>query len=509
MTTTNTPPVAKTQKSILELSREEASQFLLKPESYCSVDLPPYIGFGPQIGAVRSALGDLDLNGVSTNPRDHQGVNHSILTNKDGKYSWRAFELIHPALYVSLVRKLTSKNNWELIIRRFKELSANGKLICLSHPVVSSSGQSDKAEQIHQWWSSVEQRSIELSLEFEYLIDADITDCYGSIYTHSIAWALHGKQFAKDNRRDTSLLGNLIDKHIQDMRYGQTNGIPQGSVLMDFIAEMVLGLIDVALSERIAKAKIDDYRILRYRDDYRIFTNNPYAGAQIVKLLSEATLGIGLKLNAAKSRSSSDVVRSSIKADKLAWVSRKQSEQGLQKHLLIIHDHASQFPNAGSLLRALGDYHKRVLVMKELQDPIPLIAIVVDIAFRNPRTHAVCAAILSILFRHVETQGQKVATINKIKNRFSQIPNTGLMQIWLQRVTYPLDRAIRYEEPLCSLVSGDVVQIWNSDWIIAGDLKRALNSTKIIDKERLEALDPTISTEEIDLFAARALSGYY
>jgi hypothetical protein len=28
---------------------------------------------------------------------------------------------------------------------------------------------------------------------------------------------------------------------MQGMNYGQTNGIPQGSVLMDFIAEMVLG----------------------------------------------------------------------------------------------------------------------------------------------------------------------------------------------------------------------------------------------------------------------------
>jgi hypothetical protein len=36
---------------------------------------------------------------------------------------------------------------------------------------------------------------------------------------------------------------------MQGMNYGQTNGIPQGSVLMDFIAEMVLGYIDECLSE--------------------------------------------------------------------------------------------------------------------------------------------------------------------------------------------------------------------------------------------------------------------
>ena len=40
------------------------------------------------------------------------------------------------------------------------------------------------------------------------------------------------------------------------MRYGQTNGIPQGSVLMDFISEMVLGYIDKLLEEKISNIKI-------------------------------------------------------------------------------------------------------------------------------------------------------------------------------------------------------------------------------------------------------------
>jgi hypothetical protein len=55
---------------------------------------------------------------------------------------------------------------------------------------------------------------------------------------------------------------------MQGMNYGQTNGIPQGSVLMDFIAEMVLGYIDERLSECLDKNM--NYHIIRYRDDYRI-----------------------------------------------------------------------------------------------------------------------------------------------------------------------------------------------------------------------------------------------
>jgi len=73
----------------------------------------------------------------------------------------------------------------------------------------------------------------------------------GSIYTHSIVWALHKKDIAKNNKKNQSLIGNIIDAHFQDMSHGQTNGIPQGGVLMDFVVEMVLGYADLKLLEKI------------------------------------------------------------------------------------------------------------------------------------------------------------------------------------------------------------------------------------------------------------------
>jgi hypothetical protein len=363
------------RKSILELSYSETRDFLLKAESYCSVDLPPYFVFKGLIEGVHKQLDGKKLTSLSNNPRDYDDVNYTILNNKDGKYAWRPFQLIHPALYVSLVHHITEEANWNLIIERFNQFSANQKIRCLSLPVVSQSEEKDKAEQVSHWWHEVEQRSIELALEYDCLLETDITDCYGAIYTHSIAWALHTKTEAKkrEKRTDLKLIGNQIDKHIQDMRHGQTNGIPQGSVLVDFIAEMVLGYADLKLSERIQATDISDYLILHYRDDYRIFANNPPDGEQIIKLLTEVTILLGLKLNPSKTRANDDVVRASIKADKIAWFSRKKSEKSLQKHLLIIHNHALQFPNAGSLAVALQNYYNRLVRVKELlEEPLPL-----------------------------------------------------------------------------------------------------------------------------------------
>jgi hypothetical protein len=148
-----------------------------------------------------------------------------------------------------LVHKITEKSNWSTITGRFKSLHGNDRIKCLSMPVESISDEKDKTAQITHWWESVEQKSIELALEFDYLFETDLTDCYGSIYTHSIPWALDGKKEAKGSDHKSSL-GDQVDMLIRSMRHGQTNGIPQGSVLMDFIAEMVLGYADTLITKK-------------------------------------------------------------------------------------------------------------------------------------------------------------------------------------------------------------------------------------------------------------------
>ncbi len=498
-------------RTILDLTPIEARNFLLKPESYCSLDLPPYIVFSDLLTGVHQFLDGKRLSEFqATNPRDFDNVNYTILHNKDGRYAWRPFQLINPALYVSLVHSITEEENWTFIAKRFQEFTQDVRIRCLSLPVAMESNQKDRAEQVTHWWQTIEQHSIELSLDYEYLLETDITDCYGAMYTHTIAWALHGKTEAKQKRRDKGLLGNVIDNIIQDMRHGQTNGIPQGSVLMDFIAEMVLGLADIDLSERIQKAGIEDFKILRYRDYYRVFVNSPQIGDAIVKLITEVTTDLGLKLSPSKTKASNEVVRASIKADKRAWMARKQTGKSLQKHLLIIHDHAHQFPNAGSLVVALNDFHKRLSRRKTLSEGAePLISIVADIAYRNPRTYAICAALLSILLGFIGSPNEERSIAERIRNKFTQIPNTGHMQIWLQRITLPLGHHFDYDEEVCKLVAGSDIELWNTDWISSLGLKAAASSSGIIDTQARDAIGATIAPKEVELFLSRSMEGYF
>lgn len=498
-------------KNILEFDHNEAREFFLKEESYFNFDLPPYFVFEAVLNDISQKIDGNNIedyyksinptNGKPQRPfpSELEGVNYILLNNKDGKYAWRPFQLIHPALYVALVHKITDEANWNLIVERFEEFQDNPNIRCQSIPVESESELSDKATAITNWWQRIEQESLELALKYEYVLHSDITDCYGSIYTHSVPWALHTKSFAKQNRGITHI-GNVIDKYLRDMSYGQTNGIPQGSVLMDFIAEMILGYADLKLTEKIKESGIDDYEILRYRDDYRIFANNPQDAEEIIKFLTEILIDLGMRLNAQKTMVSNNVIRDSIKPDKLYWNAEKRGAKGLQAHLFLIHQLSEKFPNSGSLRKALDKFFNRIQKIKETKENIRvLISILIDIAFKNPRTYPIACGILSKFLSLIDDDNQRKEILDQVKVRFEKIPNTGHIKIWLQRVTLKIDRDVDYDEKLCQRVNDDSIKIWNSDWL-NDDINDIVDEAVLIDEDVTDEIDTVINSDEIQLF---------
>ena len=492
-------------KTILELTHDEACQYFLKQESYCNFDLPEYFKFETLLKSVDKSLTGKNLSDFrKDNPRNYEDVNYKVLNNKDGKYAWRPLQLINPALYVSMVHKITSKENWQLLKSRFAMFSDNKKIECISIPRQSLTENSDKAEQISKWLHHIEQRSIEMALDYSCLSHTDLTDCYGAIYTHSVAWAIHGKDFCKENKnrptKNPQLLGNQIDSHLQDMSHGQTNGIPQGSTLMDFIAEMVLGYGDLELTRRLESEGIKEYKILRYRDDYRIFSNSPIDNDRIIKCLTEIMIGLGLKLSSEKTSTPSNVIKGAIKPDKLYRIMQKQTARDLQKHLLIIHDLSLKFPNCGSLSTALKAFYKKLLKYEKINESIlPLLGIITDIAHKNPRTYQYSAAIISLLLKFENSESQKNALLGKIVAKFKDVPNTGHLDLWLQRVVLGIKGNIKFQEKLCRLSEKEKVDIWNNDWL-QDSLKNQIDVSSLVDQDLLENLPEIITQDEVSLF---------
>jgi RNA-directed DNA polymerase len=494
-------------KRLVELSNEEAKQHFLKGSSYFNGDMPSYISFDPILSNVDAFLAGRNYPEFqNANPCDFQDVNYNFIANKDGRFAWRPLELMHPAIYVSLINVICEPSNWEQITQRFSKFEG-GAVDCCSAPVMSVDNQTDMATQIKSWWQRVEQQSLCYSLEFSHVLHTDVTDCYGSLYTHSIAWAIHGTEEAKQKRGRNALLGNKIDSHIQAGRYGQTNGISQGSVLMDFIAEIVLGFVDQKIHNKLGES--EDYRILRYRDDYRIFANSDDRAEEILKIISDELRSVGMKLGISKTFMSKNVIEGSIKLDKLAGIELQDlgstNAKTIQKQLLRLHTFGQRFPSSGALRRLVSDFHIKLSDQMERPDDLEVqVAIATDIAFVSPNTCPVIAAILSNLIS-LTSGDEKTRLWGKVLKKMKRVPYNGYLEIWLQRVTQPQSVGIKFssDEKICQIVNGESPNLWENAWIASGDLKAALDVSKIVVGSVGEA-EEVVSPEEVALFQQNA-----
>ena len=109
-------------KRLVNLSNEEAIAHFLKGSSYFNGDFPRYISFEPILRDVATVLNGGHYGQLkSANPNDLSNVNYNFIANKDGKFAWRPYELIHPAIYVSLVNLICEEANWESIKTRLVE----------------------------------------------------------------------------------------------------------------------------------------------------------------------------------------------------------------------------------------------------------------------------------------------------------------------------------------------------------------------------------------------------
>jgi hypothetical protein len=196
------------------------------------------------------------------------------------------------------------------------------------------------------------------------------------------------------------------------------------------------------------------------------------------------------------------VVSNAIKPDKRAWLRGRQEDANIQKHLLVIHAHGHDFPNSGSLTVALTHFHARLNATKRISNPIVLISIATDIAYHSPKAFPVCSAIISKLLSVLPTKAARVNTIQKIHAKLSLLPNTGHMEVWLQRISHSFVPNLGYQEPLCRLVKGDSVVLWNNDWLNSAKLKAAIDPAKILNKAKLRSLKPIVRPKEIELFAS-------
>ena len=212
----------------------------------------------------------------------------------------------------------------------------------------------------------------------------------------------------------------------------------------------------------------------------------------------------GLKLNSSKTNQSKNVIMGAIKPDKLAWIRLNRTDLNMQQKLLQIHQHSTEFPNSGSVVRRLTELSEQMDYIRSKQnwdDSIQLISITVDIITKNPSAIPSGCSIISKVLRNI-TGETKSRIREMICKRLMDMPNSEFSQIWLQRILKGNAPKKCFSEKFCQLANGEEVSIWESHWLekSGNTLAEIMSSTHIFDKKRFDGADEVINSSEISIF---------
>jgi hypothetical protein len=194
----------------------------------------------------------------------------------------RPLAILNPVHYSALANFVIG--NWDAL-----RAAATKSLISLTSPQVGAEG---RALGRKLPFRALAERRAELRSHGRFLVRADISRFYQSIYTHSVPWALHGKAFAKRYRRAGNV-GNQLDQLLRSCQDEQTNGIPMGPDSSLLVAEIILSAIDERLKRHAGRA-------IRYMDDYELVAETEGDALQLLAELQHELLKFELHLNPSK-----------------------------------------------------------------------------------------------------------------------------------------------------------------------------------------------------------------
>ncbi len=525
-------------KNVLSLDSKNAMDFFLKSEQYHGFELPEYFVFDELLQNVKRIVEDTPYeeclqNGIS--PENLSNVNLDILLNKDGHYAVRPIVLANPFLYYFLVREICNESSWILIKKLFEKFQVPHITSCAMPVIPKGTEPFHKSTTIINWWNSMEQRSIELSLEFRYMFVTDITNCYGSVNPQAFDWAFSLKDTRFENGNKNSISKN-IQKYLRAFQQGRNIGIPQGSAIFDFIGEIILGYSDLLLHEAIHKAGISNpYEIIRYRDDYRIFCNDKDVLEKISYILQHVLESLNFRMSSKKTKISNSIVTDAVKSDKLAYIyntpifNKKGCDfDSFEKHLLYILMFARQYPDSGSIRTMLSDidnriedwlkpYEEEVTTIPILEDGEPktekvtkqrrlvggsvhaMSAICTQIALENVGCCHYALRVLSRMVDSLKDENEKSTIVNLVYTKLCKQPNSDYIQLWLQNMTYQQDKITGkspYKMRLCRVVDRNKkVELWNNEWL-KPNLYSNLHYDNVVDAEVLKKVTPVITFRE-------------
>jgi hypothetical protein len=214
-------------------------------------------------------------------------------------YSRQLISIPNPLQQGRLVLKIHEN------ITKFVEVYDKSR-ISTTKPREETNTEQGKRAITHDSYSLFKEKGIINSFDKIYLLKADISKYYASIYTHVIPWAFEGKESYKHNRSlhdkdplKQQYFSDKIDTLLRECQSEHSKGIPIGPDTSLMIAEIIGCTIDNELTIKLTKQKIK-YLAYRYYDDYFLFFHSHSDAEKALAILQKILQEFELQANTEK-----------------------------------------------------------------------------------------------------------------------------------------------------------------------------------------------------------------
>lgn len=429
---------AETKRLLKKVSKEKIAKWLLEegyyPEQYVvppsfkvkKFDLKPR----PYFEIDNSIAGQIKFE-----PEKNELLNISFPKTE---LTERTFGIIAPKIYHDIVWYLI--DNWETILKSL--FRASNKIHSYSFPIPITSksegelGHLRAGRMIYEYLEMAENDLVAEAYNYKYILKSDIKNFYPSIYTHSIAWAIHTKELIrkKGNRsKYDDYVGLVLDRLFQNSNDGCTNGIAIGPAISDLIAEIILSAVDSECS-KVITAKGIDFIGVRFKDDYRFLCHSKQDANFIIKTLQKQMALFNLNLNDSKSQVTelpeglfrewtAEYQQYSLRYRKK--ISYKRFESSFRGTLKV----DKKFEGTGVVDRFLSELYTKEHELKFNFNEKDLLKAISLLLMLKERRNKSFPQILAIIEKIIEQNATKVKTISKISSAIEKLLNEKLLNI--------------------------------------------------------------------------------
>lgn len=201
----------------------------------------------------------------------------------------RSLGIPNPMAYYNLVS--TIKDNWNKIIEHMKNQTKDKSEHKISRLHIRKLYDKKAIfEMNYENWRVDGTPEPDLMIGKKFLVETDISDCFSSMYTHSLPWALVGKKRSKAERCNRVWF-NELDKITRNTTHGETKGFLIGPHTSNILSEMILVAVDALLCDKVTNT------YTRYIDDYTCFVETYEEGQKFLAELSNFLREYNLSLN--------------------------------------------------------------------------------------------------------------------------------------------------------------------------------------------------------------------